>query len=310
MTDDRPALGIALMLGFCLVIPMGDALAKLLGSVVTIVTLLCVRAVMQAFLLYPVSYLLGQSIRVPRRLLGMIVYRTLLQMAGIWFMYTSLTFLPLADATAIAFVMPFIMLVLGKLVLNEEIGTRRVAACLVGFIGTLLVVQPSFIAVGAPALLPLGVAFTFAFFMLATRQVAKAIEPIALQALTGLVSCAVLLPLLIVGTVADIPSLKLTIPSPGYLIPLLAIGVLGTLAYLFMSLSLRYAPAATLAPMQYLEIPVATLYGLLIFGELPNGLAALGIVVTIAAGLYIVFRERSIARAKRAEHLTHSQVQT
>ena len=76
----------------------------------------------------------------------------------------------------------------------------------------------------------------------------------------------------------------------------LFIGVLGTLAHLLMTWSLRYAPSATLAPMQYLEIPIATFYGWVIFSDLPNGLAAVGICITIAAGLYIVFRERSMSR--------------
>ncbi len=49
--------------------------------------------------------------------------------------------------------------------------------------------------------------------------------------------------------------------------------------------------------MQYLEIPFATILGLLIFGDLPNGTAALGIVITIFAGLYIVIRERATAKA-------------
>ena len=59
-----------------------------------------------------------------------------------------------------------------------------------------------------------------------------------------------------------------------------------------MTWSLRFAPSATLAPIQYLEIPFATLIGFLVFGDLPNGLAALGIAVTIAAGLYVLHRER------------------
>jgi drug/metabolite transporter (DMT)-like permease len=77
---------------------------------------------------------------------------------------------------------------------------------------------------------------------------------------------------------------------------LVSVGVLGTLAHLLMTWSLRFAPAATLAPVQYLEIPFATLIGWLIFRDLPNGLALAGIIVTVGAGLYIVLRERAMAR--------------
>ena len=74
-------------------------------------------------------------------------------------------------------------------------------------------------------------------------------------------------------------------------------GVIGTVAHLLMTWSLRYAPSATLAPMQYLEIPFATLLGWLVFGDLPNGLAAIGIAVTVAAGLYVIHRERRASLA-------------
>ncbi|MEL6701074.1 MAG: EamA/RhaT family transporter, partial [Pseudomonadota bacterium] len=69
-------------------------------------------------------------------------------------------------------------------------------------------------------------------------------------------------------------------------------GIVGSIAHLFMTWSLRFAPSATLAPMQYLEIPFATVIGFVIFRDLPNGLAAIGILVTISAGLYVIWRER------------------
>ena len=67
-----------------------------------------------------------------------------------------------------------------------------------------------------------------------------------------------------------------------------------------MTWSLRFAPSATLAPMQYLEIPIATIIGFLVFTDLPNGLAAVGIAITIAAGVYIILRERATSRALQA----------
>ena len=63
-----------------------------------------------------------------------------------------------------------------------------------------------------------------------------------------------------------------------------------------MTWSLRFAPSATLAPMQYLEIPVAALVGWLVFRDFPDGLALFGISITISAGLYILFREQKISR--------------
>jgi len=113
---------------------------------------------------------------------------------------------------------------------------------------------------------------------------------------SGVMAVAIMGPLLLLTQSSGIFALTFKDPTGMEWFLLLAIGLLGTLAHLLMTWSLRYAPSATLAPMQYLEIPVATIIGLIIFSDFPNGLALVGICVTIAAGLYIVLRERAIAR--------------
>jgi drug/metabolite transporter (DMT)-like permease len=293
---DRPLLGIVLMLGFCTVVPFADALAKLLGSELPLVQLILVRFAIQAILLAPLALGMGRAMFPSARVVRLTALRALLLTAGVTLMFSALRYLPLADAVAIAFVMPFIMLLLGWWVLGEEVGARRLAACTVGFAGTLMVVQPSFAEVGWPALLPLGVAVVFALFMLVTRQVARDADPVALQAATALMAIPVLLPLAFLPATGDLPLVGWVAPDTRATMLLITMGVLGSVAHLLMTWSLRFAPSATLAPMQYLEIPIATLVGLLIFGDLPDGLAAVGIVVTIAAGLYIVARERALSR--------------
>ncbi len=295
---DRPVLGILLMLGFCVLAPLGDGLAKYIGTAVPLAILLLVRFGAQVILLAPVVALWGLRWQYSGLVLRLVVYRTLLHIAGIGMMFLSLRFLPLAEAIAIAFVMPFIMLLLGKYVLGEEVGHRRLIACVVGFIGTLMVVQPSFAEVGLPALLPMAVAVVFALFMLVTRQIAQQVDPIALQAVSGAIASGILLlAMLLVG--ADTGDMALVAPPVDLWPLLLVIGIVGTMAHLLMTWALKFAPSATLAPMQYLEIPFATIIGWLFFRDFPNGLAALGIAVTIATGLYIVYREQLGSRAAK-----------
>lgn len=300
MSYDRPILGILLMLGFCLVAPLGDAVAKLLSDRLPLGQLLLVRFAVQALVLIPLVVLGRRPWRLTRRQFALMALRTGLHVAGIGAMFTALRHLPLADAVAIAFVMPFLMLLLGRFVLGEEVGLRRIGACAVGFAGTLLVIQPSFATVGWPALWPVVVAVVFALFMLVTRQLARDTDPIGLQAVSGVLACAVLAPVLIWGHAAGVAPLALVRPDPAGVGLLLAIGLLGTAAHLLMTWALRYAPAASLAPMQYLEIPFATAFGWMVFGDLPNGLATLGICITIAAGLYVVARERVTLRQAAA----------
>ncbi len=292
---DRPFIGILFMLGFCVLAPLGDALAKVLGGRLDLGMLVLTRFAAQAAILLPIALWSGATLLVRGRVLALVTTRTLLHIAGISTMFTSLRYLPLADALAIAFVMPFVMLLLGRFVLGEEVGPHRLWASVVGFAGTLLVIQPNFAEVGAPALLPVGVAVIFALFMLVTRQIAKEVDPVALQAVSGLQASAILLPVLIF--LPDLPGSGFAAfdLTTGWL--LIALGSVGTAAHLLMTWSLRFAPASTLAPMQYLEIPFGTVIGWLIFRDLPNGLAALGILVTIGAGLYIILRERRLARS-------------
>ena len=284
------------MLGFCVLAPVGDALAKTLGQTVPLGILLLARFAIQALLLAPVILATQRTFQMPPRIRSLVWLRTVLHIIGIGAMFSALLFLPLADAVAIAFVMPFIMLMLGHYVLGEEIGIRRIAACTVGFIGTLLVIQPAFDDVGWPALLPLVVAVVFSLFMLVTRQIAKETDPISLQCVNGFMAVAIVLPVMLVFSNSGIPQLDLRVPAPNEWLMLVSIGITGTLAHLLMTWSLRFAPSATLAPMQYLEIPFATFIGWLIFMELPNMLASIGIAITISAGLYIVMRERSLSR--------------
>ncbi len=285
------------MLGFCVVAPMGDAIAKILSSEVALGQLLLVRFAIQALVLIPIIAMTGRIWRMSNRVLGLTFVRTILHILGIGMMVSALYYLPLADAIAIAFVMPFIMLLLGHYVLGEEVGLRRMLACAVGFLGTLLVIQPSFQQVGWPALLPLGVAVNFALFMLVTRKIAKETDPIGLQAVSGVMAVLMMAPamFLIPGMTAPILAWDSALDSTTWTL-LLAIGLSGTLAHLLMTWSLRYAPSATVAPMQYLEIPIATIIGFAVFGDLPNTLASVGIAITVASGLYIVFREQAISR--------------
>lgn len=297
MSHDRPLLGILLMLGFCILAPLGDGIAKLLGDTNGVIELVTFRFMLQPIFLVPIIIFAGISLRMTRRVMFFTVLRTMFHILGIVLMFVSLRYLPLAETIAIAFVMPFILMFLGWFLMNETVGKHRIIAAMVGFIGTLLVIQPSFAEVGPPALLPVGVAFVFAFFMLATRAIARESDPIALQVVSGFIAVAILVPLWMIGAQFEWNGFQLTPLEETRWGLILILGTLGTVAHLFMTWSLRFAPSATLAPMQYLEIPVATVIGYLIFRDLPNQLAGFGILVTISAGLYVIYREsRQLAK--------------
>jgi drug/metabolite transporter (DMT)-like permease len=173
MNDYHPFLGVMLMLVFCVLAPLRDSIAKLLGGAVALGVLIFVRFAIQAVVLMPLVLLKGQTLRLPKGILIWTLVRTVLHILGIGLMFTALRYLPLADALAIAFVMPFIMSLLGYSLMGEQVGIHRMGACAVGFVGTLLVIQPNFVDGGFSALYPLGVAVVFSLFMMVTRKIAR-----------------------------------------------------------------------------------------------------------------------------------------
>ncbi|MEX0502412.1 DMT family transporter [Alphaproteobacteria bacterium LSUCC0719] len=297
MILDRPIIGIAFMLGFCVFAPMGDAAAKSIALATPLLVLLLARYLTQWLLPLPLIMISGRTLKMTSKVARIILARSVVHIAGVAVMFTAYRYLPLADALAIAFVFPFIMLVMGRFFLDEQVGIRRLGACTVGFLGTLLIIQPSFAAVGLPALLPLIVAFLFALLVLLTRQIAKDYDPVCLQSASGLVSAVILMLAWALTRHLQIFDLQLVMPTSGQAQTLALVGVFGTLAHLGMTYAVRFAPSATLAPMQYIELPIATVIGWVMFNELPNGLAAVGITITILAGLAVIyFEHRALAR--------------
>ncbi|GAA6207033.1 hypothetical protein NBRC116601_03260 [Cognatishimia sp. WU-CL00825] len=82
---------------------------------------------------------------------------------------------------------------------------------------------------------------------------------------------------------------------------LFLISLFGTIAHLKVTWSLQFVPSAAPAPFAYIEIPITTLVGFLIFSDLPNGIAALGILISVSARLSFKLRERAKHRALQAK---------
>jgi len=298
---DNILTGVALMLGFCVTAPLLDVAAKLASSSVPVGQITAARFVVQCALMAPFIWFMGLSLRVGRGQWLPLVSRALLLLFATFCFITAIRVMPLADALAIVFVAPFIVLLVGKFYLNEDVGPRRVGACFVGFIGVLFVIQPSFAAFGAVALIPLGTAVSFAFYILVTRGLSRQMHPVVLQFHTGLVASLFCIPVLLLAQGSGSDLLDPVMPAGIAWWWLFGAGFFATISHMMMTYALSIAPSATLAPLQYFELPVATLYGYLVFQDFPNALSLVGIVIIIGAGLYMIHRERVTARTMGSE---------
>ncbi|MCX7646178.1 MAG: DMT family transporter [Rhodobacteraceae bacterium] len=294
--SDRILPGVALMIAFCVVAPLIDVSAKLAAATVPVGQITAARFLVQAVLMAPIVHALGHSFRLAPRALGLACLRALLLILSTYTFVSAVAVMPVADALAIAFVEPFLLLLLGWAIWGERVGPRRILACAVGFAGALLVIRPSLALFGPVALYPLGTALCFALYMLVTRSLSRAVHPVPMQFHTAAIGLALCLPVLALAEGSGLAPLDPVWPRGTDWAFLAGVGLAATVSHMAISYALTYAPSATLAPLHYLEIVSAVFFGYLIFGDFPAPLTWAGIGLIAASGLYIIHRERRLAR--------------
>lgn len=299
MTDDRILRGIVLMLVFCLLAPLLDVSAKLAAQGdIPVGQITTARFLVQGALMLPVVLFMGLSLRLPRRALGFVILRAIFLILSTFSFVSGIAVMPVADALAIAFVEPFIVLILGSLIFGDHVGPRRIAASAVGFGGALLVIQPSLSVFGWVALWPLGTAFFFAFYMLVTRAISAYMHPVTMQFHTSWTGLLICLPVMFAAEGTGWAEFDPVWPQGLLWLWLFGVGFWAAVSHMCMTYALKYAPSATLAPLHYSEIVVAVALGFAVFGDFPNAMTWAGIAVIVSSGLYIIHRERLAARVR------------
>ena len=200
-------------------------------------------------------------------------------------------FVPLADAVAITFVAPFMVTVLGALILREPVGVRRWAAVTVGFVGALIVIRPGMGVIHPAAGLIVLAASAFALRQVLSRILAGDDRTQTTVAYTAIVSWALL--------TIPLPFFWQT-PSSGLEIGLLAaMAIAAAIAETLVIMALDAAEAVVVAPVHYSLLIWGTLYGFFVFDQLPDGWTWLGALIIVASGIYTLNRERLAVNAKK-----------
>ncbi|HEX5687163.1 MAG TPA: DMT family transporter [Ideonella sp.] len=190
--------------------------------------------------------------------------------------------MPVPEFTAINMLTPLLVIVLAGWWLHEKVSPLRWALVAGGFIGALIVIRPGSGVFGWAVLFPLAGALFYASFQVLTRRLSGSESPYATHFYTGLTGTLILTPFLLASPIPVWATLQV---APAWQIGLmLTIGALGTVGHLFLILALGLAPTATLMPFVYLQIAVATIAGWLIFRQVPDGWAFVGMGVIAACG--------------------------
>lgn len=244
---------------------------------------------------------------------GLHILRGLLIVISNMTFFVALAALPLAEATALFFVAPLFITLLSIPILKEQVGPMRLGAVAVGFVGVVIMQRPwasteTLEVSRIVLLLPVVAAITYALNQLITRRLgvtAKAsVLSIYIQMSFLTVSAAFFL---VAGDgrfVSEGASASMQFllrawvwPAPGDEWVFVALGLNSAVIGYCLSQAYRLGDAATVAPFEYVLLPMAVFWGVVIFGELPAWEVWVGIALILSAGLFVFLRERARARA-------------
>jgi drug/metabolite transporter (DMT)-like permease len=286
----RAALaGISLMAAGIFVFAVNDALGKWLVATYSVGQVLLIRSLAALAVLAPFIVRDRQSFAAAPRP-SMQAVRALFATVEVACFYWAVAYLPLADVMAYYLAGPIFVTAIAGTVLREPVGWRRWSAVIVGFFGVLVCLRPGSGALSWPALIALAGSFTFSLSMIATRSLRGTTDIVLVTAQTAaaMIFGAVLAP---IGWVT---------PPPRDALLLALLGMVAMVAHVCVNRSLKLAPASIVVPYQYTTIVWAVLFGYWVFGDVPDAAMLLGAAIIIAAGLFIVLRERRLAHREPA----------
>lgn len=200
--------------------------------------------------------------------------------------FTGLRTVPLATAATIMFLTPLVVTVLSIPLLGEKVGPRRLASVLVGFAGALVIVRPGFGEVSIGMLLVLGASLSNSLYQLVTRQVRHYDGPNTTLFYTALAGTVVF---------SAVAPWDWRPPQGTDWLLFVAMGVFGAISQLCLIRAFRLAPAAVVSPLSYTGLIWATLFGFVVFYDLPDAWTLAGAALIVGSGLYVFHRERTLA---------------
>ncbi|MEM5472237.1 DMT family transporter [Hoeflea sp. AS60] len=278
----RTSAGIIMMCVGVACLCVNDALAKTLTASYSPLQIQFLRNLIALPFAILIAWKMGgaPALRSHRPLAHML--RGGLWIAATYLFFTSITYMGLAEATALIFVAPLFITALSALMFREHVGWRRWLAVAVGFLGVLIAVRPGTSAFETISLLPVATAFIYALLMLSARWVdtRESVWTLLLyMTATGALISLFLVPF--VWTPVNAQDLWL----------FAAVAIFGTAGMTLMTQAFRLAPAVVVAPLDYTAIIWATALGWLFWNEIPDALTFVGAAVIIASGVFIIWRE-------------------
>ncbi|MBZ9683822.1 MULTISPECIES: DMT family transporter [unclassified Mesorhizobium] len=260
---------------------VNDTMMKLATSGLPSYEVLFLRGAAATLWGLPLLFALGYGKQIPLIFDRRVLRRNLLELAAILCYVVALANMQIADSTALGQITPLLMLVGSSILFGERIGGQRMALIGLGFIGALMVAQPTMQGISVYALLALGNATFAAARDLAGRKIAAEVPGM-------IVAISAVVVVLIGAGAAHLVSERWVAPEAHHLMLMAGAGFFLIFGHFFIFMAYRVGPTGAVAPFYYCFTVWAVISGLLVFGQFPNALAVCGILLVVASGLTIV----------------------
>jgi len=290
VTDNARAA--ALVTGSSVAFAVNDTFMKLVSEDVPLMQAVFLRGIVVSVLFYAALRWRGAiRLAMPRRDRWLVVARTSAEVLTAYFFLTALFNMPLANVTAILQVLPLSVALASAVFLGEPIGWRRFVAIAVGFFGVMLIVRPGtdgFTIYSVYALIAVGL---ITVRDITTRLLSPAVPSMSIALVTAIAVC-------LAGGAVTLTQGWAPVGGTSLVhIPLAAGAIL--FGYLLSVMMMRLGEVSFVAPFRYSALVAAVILGILVFDEWPDMLTVLGSVIVVATGLFVLYRERQMARAAR-----------
>ena len=287
---------IAGMAVFCI----QDIVIKSLANQISLTQILFFRAALGTILLTSLLWFLGKPIKFGSSYPLVAIFRGSSFFLGFTLFYISISKLPLAIATSLFFIHPIVITVISIFFLKISVGFHRIIAIIIGFIGTLLIVKPSFNNFDWYMLFPIATAFSYSVGMLLAKKTSDRDNAFQ-QSFHIYFGGLILSPFVTVLAINALPNMDIkqleflyliwTISDFNALLALLIIAFTGTIGIFSLVYAYNIGSPQSNAPTEYVLLVYALLAGYFIFGEVPDLLSFLGMVLISLSGTYIFVRE-------------------
>jgi S-adenosylmethionine uptake transporter len=309
----NPRLGIAFVCAGMAFISINDVLIKQLSGGYPLHEVVFIRSLVAIVFSLTVLQFEGGFAALRTKDWALHTLRGLGMVVANMALFAAMAAIPLADATALFFVAPLFITVLSIFFLGEKVGIRRISAVVVGFLGVIIMLRPGSDDLGqAPdrltLFLPIIGAFAYACVQILTRRLGSKAPAAAMAAYIQIAFIVVSAGFWLVagdGRFAEGVENKSALfllrawvwPTPYDWGMLLFLGLISGLIAYALSQAYRSAEAATVAPFEYIAMPLAILWGWLFFDDIPDVWVYAGSFLIVGSGVYVFVREQQRARA-------------